>query len=506
MTPTRTPLTRHLEIEALREAVSWPNVAQRTVLILAVHLLAEHRYREGYEYFGGRSSGGALFLALAGAFQARLGEDLEGALAKLDAATEQDLGLPHYFRGITLGALPDCGGRAEAVVADLEFVLLVKDQFPPGFMRAVYRSLAAAYKVVGREDEVAAMLEQSGPTDIPLLMTDYWANAEEGFHLVPPRLAQLAPDVYVAQGYDFSDIGFVVTGDGVVAVDAGTNQHNAQAALRALRTVTDLPLTHVILTHAHFDHIGGVAALREAGTRVIAQAGFPGEQALQNASPAPAPYLLPRGESHRRDVKPDLLVSGREAITIGGTDFVFHAIAGGETLDGLMIHLPARGVLFVGDMIMPQLGVPSFPEGSAQGLLDAMELVLSLQPDLLIHGHSGLTENFPIASMPGLLAALSDLYDLVRAQIADSRSLVEILHRNHLPAVLRDHPAVVVPYLVVRDGFIQRVYHQNVGYWRPGDEDTARILSRLLERYQLLSPFKFIHYAGLARLDLPPVR
>jgi hypothetical protein len=33
--------------------------------------------------------------------------------------------------------------------------------------------------------------------------------------------------------------------------------------------------------------------------------------------------------------------------------------------------------------------------------------------------------------------------------------------------VLRDHPTAVVPYLVIRDHFTERLYHQRTGYWQP---------------------------------------
>jgi hypothetical protein len=33
--------------------------------------------------------------------------------------------------------------------------------------------------------------------------------------------------------------------------------------------------------------------------------------------------------------------------------------------------------------------------------------------------------------------------------------------------LLRDHPTAVVPYLVGRDCFIARLYHQRTGYWQP---------------------------------------
>jgi len=45
-----------------------------------------------------------------------------------------------------------------------------------------------------------------------------------------------------------------------------------------------------------------------------------------------------------------------------------------------------------------------------------------------------------------------------------------ILHANILPASLREHPTAVVPYLVMRDNFVKRVYHQSTGYWKPDGE------------------------------------
>jgi hypothetical protein len=45
--------------------------------------------------------------------------------------------------------------------------------------------------------------------------------------------------------------------------------------------------------------------------------------------------------------------------------------------------------------------------------------------------------------------------------------LADILDLVYLPAVLRDHPAAVVAYLVGRDCFIARLYHQRMGHWKP---------------------------------------
>ena len=549
-----------LEIDALKEAAAWPGADRRILVVLATQLMAAELYQEGFGYFAARSDAApadALSLALAGAFESRLGGRTEQAMAKLDAATGLDLGLPHYFRGTSLARLPGCAGRAETVAADLEFVLAVKDQFPPGLLRAAYEGLSHAYEILGRTQKAEAARSRSGR-----LITDYWVTPDDGFRFVPHKLAELAPGVHVAQGHDFSDLAFVVTAEGIVAIDAASTPEHAAAALRDLREITELPITHVILTHAHFDHIGGLDALTTDGATVIAQANFPGELRNQNSGPAPFRYLLPGGRSHRAQVVPDHLVSKPETLAIGGVEFVLIPIAGGETHDGLIIHLPDREVVFTGDMSMPYLGAPFFAEGSAEGLFEAMETVMALHPRLLIHGHAGLTDAYTIEAFPGLLAALRDLDDTVRTGITSGLTLVEILHLNHLPQVLKDHPSAVIPYLVTRDHFIQRVHRQRTGYWHPrgegvehftpaelaaaadllgggtaaafhtaGAELTRRgehalalrildlgllshpgtpelldlrqsVLQRLVERHQLLNPFKFAYYAGLADLKL----
>ena len=61
---------------------------------------------------------------------------------------------------------------------------------------------------------------------------------------------------------------------------------------------------------------------------------------------------------------PDQLISEPTPLTIGSTELVLYPTPGGETTDALMVHLPASGVLFAGDVLMPYLGQPFAGEGS----------------------------------------------------------------------------------------------------------------------------------------------
>jgi len=78
-----------------------------------------------------------------------------------------------------------------------------------------------------------------------------------------------------------------------------------------------------------------------------------------------------------------------------------------------------------------------------------------------------LTENFTIEALTGLEPALTELREFALARIGENMPLPHILDLGYLPALLRDHPTAVVPYLVTRDCFIARLYHQRTGYWQP---------------------------------------
>jgi|SRR5271165_598784 len=578
------PISRNRLLGSLTEAASWPGADRNTVMALATALVAARADAEGSRYFQGlskRNPADATAHALAGFFQVRAGHNVAAAISKLDKAAAMDVGLPQYFRGLALAELlrgagqPEAGlagpdtGRAGQVIADLEFVLAARDQFPVFLLRAAYQGLARAYRVLGRQQQAAEALQRSGlgpaAADWPPIFTGFSLTPRDGMRLSAPGALHPAPDVHVAQSYDFGDFGFIQTSAGVVAIDAGTSPDRVLAAMADLGLKDHVPVSHLILTHAHFDHIGGTMAVRGPDTQVIASAGFPAEAERQRHWRVPR-YLTGTGASPAPDVLPDRLIRERTPLVVGGTEFVLIPVRGGETPDALMVHLPAGGLLFTGDVMMPYLGVPFTAEGSPEGLLETLRSIRQLAPRRLIQGHTTLTENFTVETLTGLEPALTELHDLALARIGENMPLPNILDLGYLPALLRDHPAAVVPYLVSRDDFIARLYHQRTGYWQPGGQgldprsqeeraaaldllagETAgafayaaatladrgdlalaleiiapgllrypdsrelaelrqAVLVRLMEQRQLSDPFGFLVYAEMAGAELSPVR
>ena len=567
---------------SLKEAASWPGSDRNTVVTLALSLVAARADAEGSNYFqdlSDRNPDDATTLALAGFFDVRAGHDVAAAVAKLDKAATMEVGLPQYFRGLAWAELlpgerPSGtelaaaeSARADQVIADLEFVLAARDQFPVLLIRAAHQGLARAYRVLGEQQQAAEALQRSGvgpaAADRLPTFTSFSLTARDGVRLSAPGVLSPTPNVHVAQSYDFGDFAFIETGAGVVAVDAGASPDRVLSAMADLGLEDQAPVSHLILTHAHFDHVGGAAAVRGPDTEVIASAQFPAEaERLRHYVP---PELIGTSASPDSDVEPDRLIGERTSLVVGDTEFVLIPVRGGETPDALMVYLPAEGVLFAGDALMPYLGVPFFAEGSPEGLLETLRYIRELAPRQLIEGHTTLTENFTIEAVAGLEPALTELYEFALVRIDENMPLPHILDIGYLPALLRDHPAAVVPYLVSRDNFVARLYHQRTGYWQidgqgldprsqeeraealdllaggkadafvtaastlagqgdlalameilapgvlrhPDSSELAElrqaVLVRLMEQRQLLDPFGFVVYAQLAGAELSPV-
>src|SRR5215470_15303784 len=225
------PIVPDLELDALKEAVRWPKADVAPIMILAGRLMAGRRDAEGLVYFRERVASEpsrGLFLALEGVFQARQAGSVSlfrrvawvnDAVTKLDRAVALEPGLPRYLRGVVLAGLPERFGKAQTAVEDLTWVLDNKERFPIGLRRAAYYGLAQAYTTLGREAQAKDAVARSGASRLdpaqPVFIADFSVSARDGFRFRPPRLVELAPGVHVAQGFDFGDIGFVSTDEGI---------------------------------------------------------------------------------------------------------------------------------------------------------------------------------------------------------------------------------------------------------------------------------------------------
>jgi glyoxylase-like metal-dependent hydrolase (beta-lactamase superfamily II) len=243
------------------------------------------------------------------------------------------------------------------------------------------------------------------------------------------KTTEVAPGLYMLEGeggFAGGNIGLSVGEDGVVLIDDGMPPLTDKL-LAAITTVTDDPVSFVVNTHAHGDHVGGNELLGQKGATIVAHENLR-QRMIDDGMPSPdGPVPTPK------DALPVLTFNDQVTFHLNGRRAVVFHVPHAHTDGDSMIHFPDDNVIHAGDVLFnglfPFIDIDS--GGSLDGFVAAQQKILSLADDetTIIAGHGSLAKR---ADVMASIAMLEDGRDKIAALIKAGKSEEEILEANPL--------------------------------------------------------------------------
>lgn len=216
----------------------------------------------------------------------------------------------------------------------------------------------------------------------------------------------------------------VLTGkDGGVVIDSG---------LPAMATTTSLevakaagrPITVIINTHWHFDHVGGNQALAKEGARIFAH-----DNCLKRVSTTQHNDFMNRDMPPLpEDARPDITFNSEMQMHLNGDDLHLVSVDPAHTDGDIFIHFASANVIHMGDIHFN--GLYPFIDYSSGGWIGGMiagakkALALTDAKTRIVPGHGALATQ---DDLKGYVSMLETVYEKLQKSKAAGQSVDEVV-------------------------------------------------------------------------------
>ena len=227
---------------------------------------------------------------------------------------------------------------------------------------------------------------------------------------------RISNNIYLLSGGNFSAVGDISmlgevygihTPKGMIIIDSGAPK---TGPARIRQTLADLnickPITHVILTHGHWDHAGGAKELQAVGAKVI----IGKEDAIYCTNGGIKEMHTPFGSTNKIKGKysmfdaeqnfpaftPDVIIDKDCIKNINGLYFDFIKVPGHSPGSmAICVYVDGQTALFTGDFIQPDgvlledfipwwNGDPNF---NREDIVNSALKLMNYETDLILPGH-----------------------------------------------------------------------------------------------------------------------
>ncbi|MDG1127515.1 MAG: hydroxyacylglutathione hydrolase [Paracoccaceae bacterium] len=182
-------------------------------------------------------------------------------------------------------------------------------------------------------------------------------------------------------------------------------------------------LSHVLLTHHHWDHVDGLAAL---------------------LADHPATVIGAAADAHRLPPL-DIAVAEGDTITIGSDTGTVMDVSG-HTLGHVAFHFPASSVVFTADSLMA-MGCGRLFEGTPAQMYASLAKLAALPPETLVcsgHEYTASNAKFALTIEPGNVALISRVEKIETARAQGRPTVPSLLstERATNPFLRSDSPEI----------------------------------------------------------------
>ena len=166
--------------------------------------------------------------------------------------------------------------------------------------------------------------------------------------------SEVGPGLYAFTAEGDPNTGVIVGDDGVMIVDAQATPRLARLVIERVRGVTDLPITHVVLTHYHAVRVLGASAygapavtMSDVARAMVVERG----REDWDSEFGRFPRLFEGHEEIPGLTWPTQTFAGRMSVYLGTRRIDLMHLGRAHTAGDAVAHVPDAGVAFTGDIV-----------------------------------------------------------------------------------------------------------------------------------------------------------
>jgi glyoxylase-like metal-dependent hydrolase (beta-lactamase superfamily II) len=190
-------------------------------------------------------------------------------------------------------------------------------------------------------------------------------------------VSEVASGIYAFDPQDGYNSMFIVTDEGVIAIEPANSKH-AAGLLEAIASVTEKPVKYLLTSHNHWDHANGGKIFQDAG-------------AISMVHEEAAAWMA--SNPHKDLAQPDKTWNGKRFdLNLGGTTVELHYLGMNHGLGMTVFVLPKERIAYIADLAVPNrilfAIVPDFNIKEWQRSLGEIE-TLDFDKTVFSHSNSG---------------------------------------------------------------------------------------------------------------------